>query len=37
VKLLARAQQKVQPQRQDFHHRTALGLVRENVTNVGSG
>jgi putative transposase len=32
VKLLARAHQKVMRQRQDFHHKTALALVRENDT-----
>ena len=30
VTLLARAHQKVRRQRQDFHHKTALALVREN-------
>jgi putative transposase len=30
VKLLARAHQKVRRQRQDFHHKTALALVRAN-------
>jgi putative transposase len=32
VKLLAKAHQKVQHQRQDFHHKTALTLVREYET-----
>jgi putative transposase len=32
VNLLARAHQKVRRQRQDFHHKTALQLVRENDT-----
>src|SRR5262249_1426242 len=32
VQLLARAHQKVRRQRQDFHHKTALALVRENDT-----
>jgi len=32
VKLLARAHQKVKRQRQDFHHKTALALVRANDT-----
>ena len=32
VLLLARAHQKVRRQRQDFHHKTALALVRENNT-----
>jgi putative transposase len=32
VILLARAHQKVRRQRQDFHHKTALALVRENDT-----
>jgi putative transposase len=32
VTLLARAHQKVRRQRQDFHHKTALALVRENDT-----
>jgi putative transposase len=32
VKLLAKAHQKVRRQRQDFHHKTALALVRENDT-----
>ena len=32
VKLLAKAHQKVRRQRQDFHHKTALQLVRENDT-----
>jgi putative transposase len=30
ITLLAKAQQKVRRQRQDFHHKTALTLVREN-------
>ncbi len=30
VKLLAKAHQKVRRQRQDFHHKTALALLREN-------
>jgi putative transposase len=30
VKLLAKAHQKVRRQRRDFHHKTALALVREN-------
>jgi putative transposase len=30
VKLLAKAHQKVRRQRQDFHHKTALALVRAN-------
>ena len=30
VQLLAKAHQKVRRQRQDFHHKTALALVREN-------
>ena len=30
VKILAKAHQKVRRQRQDFHHKTALQLVREN-------
>jgi putative transposase len=33
VKLLARAHQSVRRQRQDFHHKTALALVRGNDTN----
>jgi putative transposase len=32
VKLLAKAHQTVRRQRQDFHHKTALALVRENDT-----
>ena len=32
VVLLAKAHQKVKRQRQDFHHKTALALVRENDT-----
>jgi putative transposase len=32
VSLLAKAHQKVRHQRQDFHHKTALALVRENDT-----
>ncbi|HEY7020933.1 MAG TPA: transposase [Ktedonobacterales bacterium] len=32
VTLLAKAHQKVHRQRQDFHHKTALALVRENDT-----
>ena len=32
VTLLAKAHQKVRRQRQDFHHKTALALVRENDT-----
>jgi putative transposase len=32
VTLLAKAHQKVKRQRQDFHHKTALALVRENDT-----
>jgi putative transposase len=32
MKLLAKAHQKVRRQRQDFHHKTALALVRENDT-----
>ncbi|HEX3269273.1 MAG TPA: transposase [Ktedonobacterales bacterium] len=32
VQLLARAHQKVRRQRHDFHHKTALALVRENDT-----
>jgi putative transposase len=32
VKLLAKAHLKVKRQRQDFHHKTALQLVRENDT-----
>ena len=32
VKLLAKAHQKVRRQRQDFHHKTALALVRQNDT-----
>ena len=32
VKLLAKAHQKVNRQRQDFHHKTALQLVHENDT-----
>jgi putative transposase len=32
VKLLAKAHLKVNRQRQDFHHKTALALVRENDT-----
>jgi IS605 OrfB family transposase len=32
VTLLAKAHQKVRRQRQDFHHKTALSLVRENDT-----
>jgi putative transposase len=32
VNLLAKAHLKVKPQRQDFHHKTALQLVRENDT-----
>src|SRR4029077_12734101 len=32
VTLLANARQKVRRQRQDFHHKTALALVRENDT-----
>jgi putative transposase len=32
VKLLAKAQQKVKRQRRDFHHKTALSLVRANDT-----
>jgi putative transposase len=32
VKLLAKAHQKVKRQRQDFHHKAALSLVRENDT-----
>jgi putative transposase len=32
VKLLARAHQKVQRQRRDFHHKTALALVQANDT-----
>jgi putative transposase len=32
VMLLAKAHQKVRRQRQDFHHKTALQLVRENDT-----
>jgi putative transposase len=32
VKLLARKHQKVQRQRQDFHHKTALGLLRQYDT-----
>ena len=32
VNLLAKAHQKVRRQRQDFHHKTALALVRENDT-----
>jgi putative transposase len=32
VKLLAKAHQNVKRQRQDFHHKAALALVRENDT-----
>jgi putative transposase len=32
VQLLAKAHQKVRRQRRDFHHKTALALVRENDT-----
>jgi putative transposase len=32
MKLLAKAHQKVKRQRRDFHHKTALALVRENDT-----
>jgi putative transposase len=32
VTLLAKAHQKVRRQRQDFHHKTALALIRENDT-----
>jgi putative transposase len=32
VKLLAKAHQRVRRQRQDFHHKTALALMRENDT-----
>ena len=32
MRLLAKAHQKVRRQRQDFHHKTALALVRENDT-----
>jgi putative transposase len=32
VKLLTKAHQKVRRQRQDFHHKTALALVRQNDT-----
>ena len=32
VNLLAKAHQKVKRQRRDFHHKTALALVRENDT-----
>ena len=32
VTLLGKAHQKVRRQRQDFHHKTALALVRENDT-----
>jgi putative transposase len=32
VALLAKAHQKVRRQRQDFHHKTALALIRENDT-----
>ena len=32
VTLLAKAHQKVRRQRQDFHHKTALALVRANDT-----
>src|SRR6516162_11006011 len=32
VKLLAKAHQRVRRQRQDFHHTTALALVREHDT-----
>jgi putative transposase len=32
VPLLGKAQQKVRRQRQDFHHKTALALVRQNDT-----
>jgi putative transposase len=32
VKLLAKSHQKVRRQRRDFHHKTALALVRENDT-----
>src|SRR6185312_12163626 len=32
VTLLAKAHQKVNRQRQDFHHKTALAVVRENDT-----
>jgi hypothetical protein len=32
IQLLAKAHQKARRQRQDFHHKSALALVRENDT-----